>query len=404
MGTYSNQIQGLDIPSIYLAAQTYRQRQTEMDRAQQERQRQDQIRNLYAGAMQGDAQAAQQVQALDPVGYVQLEKQQQANAATQQDQAIQNITTTGNMLRAVKASPNPAQTFQVVRNQAIQMGLGNEQTIPTAYDPQWVDAILAQADAMSRSRTNANDTPDIRNFLFSESHPNFVEYQLAQRRAGAPMNPYAMDLTKAQQSAHQEGVFNAQQLLNKLDYLDTFDATKLLTIGRKVTDYGKGLVAHTGMAPEAWEQDIAYRESFEETVNDIFNIYRKEITGAGAAVAELRDLRRAIMNTSMSPPQFEAAKQRLRQFTEQTLALRKQLLDEGMLVGTDQFGKEFNKRWKRSPTAAKGDTLPPGMAENLAARAAQRAQQLDSMTNQDGSKRYGDDQILEILRSEGLAR
>jgi len=81
---------------------------------------------------------------------------------------------------------------------------------------------------------------------------------------------------------------------------------------------------------------------FTQAVNYEFNAYRKLITGAAAAMSELEDLKKAVINTDLSPDEFEAAYAEY--VTELTRSMRigNKLIREGLQPGTKQFGEALD--------------------------------------------------------------
>jgi hypothetical protein len=96
------------------------------------------------------------------------------------------------------------------------------------------------------------------------------------------------------------------------------------------------------------EEDKAFLEKktrFTQNVEQVFNKYRKDITGAAAALAELDRLKQAVINTDQSPREFEAAMSEFSQALKRGLDIKKDLLHEGIPLGSTQFTKEFERRF-----------------------------------------------------------
>lgn len=71
------------------------------------------------------------------------------------------------------------------------------------------------------------------------------------------------------------------------------------------------------------------RTNFVQSINKLFNSYRKEITGAAASVQELESLKKAMLNEDLSPSQFEAVSVKFRSELQRSVRLRRKLLREG---------------------------------------------------------------------------
>lgn len=93
------------------------------------------------------------------------------------------------------------------------------------------------------------------------------------------------------------------------------------------------------------EAFLSKRTAFRQNVEQVFNQYRKDITGAAAALAELDRLKQSVINTDQSPAEFEAALSEFEQALQRGLNVKTQLLKEGIPLGSKEFGREFDKRY-----------------------------------------------------------
>ncbi len=85
------------------------------------------------------------------------------------------------------------------------------------------------------------------------------------------------------------------------------------------------------------------RTKFVTGMEQLFNQYRKEITGAAAAVQELDRLKKSMLNTDMSPDQFEAAFEQFKNISTIALKTKQQLLREGIPLGSKEFGRRIDE-------------------------------------------------------------
>lgn len=90
-------------------------------------------------------------------------------------------------------------------------------------------------------------------------------------------------------------------------------------MGRELSPEEKGLVKRVG--------------SVRGGIGRVFNIYRKEITGAAAAVQELDRLMKTFIHSEMGPTQFLNAYQNLRNETLRAMRLRRKFLRDGVAAG-----------------------------------------------------------------------
>ena len=127
-------------------------------------------------------------------------------------------------------------------------------------------------------------------------------------------------ITPATKTNLQKGIRDKQQQLRKLSKLNSEKFDKFLTTkGRTAAQFGKVLDYAQGLGGESisnlYENVAGYnpidfaaesRVVFED-LEKFFNKYRKEITGAAAAVAELQKLRKAILSGDLPPAQAKAS-------------------------------------------------------------------------------------------------
>ena len=81
--------------------------------------------------------------------------------------------------------------------------------------------------------------------------------------------------------------------------------------------------------PEVRKEFLKNRTQFVTKTERLFNAYRKEITGAAAAVQELDRLKKSFLNTDQSPSEFEATLSSYQDELKRTLRLRNKILREG---------------------------------------------------------------------------
>lgn len=142
----------------------------------------------------------------------------------------------------------------------------------------------------------------------------------------------------------QERVISHGESLARLKGIkDSYDPS-FLTLGGKVRDWATNMQSTAGfdISPEDRKKAMQHRR-FSQQVNYEFNSYRKLITGAAAAVAELEDLKKAMISTDLSPLQFEAAFDTYSDELSRTMRIRNKLLREGLQPGTEQYGSALDQ-------------------------------------------------------------
>jgi len=96
--------------------------------------------------------------------------------------------------------------------------------------------------------------------------------------------------------------------------------------------------------PEGQQKEwLAAKTKFDTGVNQAFNIYRRWVTGAAAAMSELERLEQAYINTKDSPTQFMAKLAELGDFGKRVEEVRMQMLKNGL---SPDDPTQFDTAWK----------------------------------------------------------
>lgn len=96
-----------------------------------------------------------------------------------------------------------------------------------------------------------------------------------------------------------------------------------------VISKGKDLV---GIASDDDKRTLTVRRQMAEELDQIFNQYRKEITGSGASVSELQSLKDSMLNKDLSPTEFHASLDRFTGIVQRDQRLYLKLLRSGINV------------------------------------------------------------------------
>lgn len=88
--------------------------------------------------------------------------------------------------------------------------------------------------------------------------------------------------------------------------------------------------------------NLKKQTQFKQAVQQTFNRYRKDITGAAAAVQELEQLKKALFNLDQSPTEFEAALDAYESTAQRLDELRIKMLQNGIDPTTPEGGKAFD--------------------------------------------------------------
>lgn len=393
MGTYSSQIQGINLPAIYAAAQQYRANEQQMQQQAAERDRQDKLRTLYAGAMGGDQRAIQGLQRADPQGYLALQKtqleqkglqqdqlaKQAEQQRKQQDQAIENMTTIGNAMRFVASAPEDKKptVYQGARNQLTQLGVIKPEDMAEQYDPAAVGSLLAQSEAMHRSIAAKNDTGDWQNYMHVRQQReagglpviSFEDYQRNQKRAGA-MNIYNdmgnQNLTKEGQHKTEENIRESAGMLGTIHSLQQIFAPELLTVeGRAEIETLRRLASSSTlqkMRPLTAENKALLQKAaqFDQYIDDLGSMARKERLGTGQSATELKNSAMMIVNRSIDPESFPAVLQNVADRYEFMVAVDQQLRDDGVPKDSERYNQLMdNAVRQRDAARARQDQQQP---------------------------------------------
>ena len=115
----------------------------------------------------------------------------------------------------------------------------------------------------------------------------------------------------------------------------------------------------TTLTPDE-EKFLTTARRFRSKVEDAFNDYRTQVTGAAAAIAEIERLRKVFINTDLSDTEFKATYSSLFETMRRTREIYSEMLREGLdpkRGDIKDFENEFNYRWyakKREERAATG--------------------------------------------------
>ena len=109
------------------------------------------------------------------------------------------------------------------------------------------------------------------------------------------------------------------------------DAARMLTYEGQAEDWLATQAEKLGREPSDLQREaIQLRTRFTTSVEQLFNAYRKEITGAAAAVQELERLKKSFINVDMSPTQFEAAYSEYRGELQRAMRISAKLRRDGV--------------------------------------------------------------------------
>lgn len=198
--------------------------------------------------------------------------------------------------------------------------------------------------------------PSSTSFTFD---PNTGQFQFNQ--GGAPVSKK----TDTELEGDQVSALKMLDRLNSIagSYRDTY-----LTYGGQLEAGTYALADKMGLSlSDAQKEMVRGKTQFTNEVKQLFNTYRKEVTGAAAAVQELRDLRDSLLNEKMSPTEFEAA------YDQYVGLMHRQLVLADELRGQGFRGQTFLDALNRDYQLYKGAAnLPDKSGRPNAGRPARR--------------------------------
>lgn len=177
-------------------------------------------------------------------------------------------------------------------------------------------------------------------------------------------------LDRAPRGAIQKDIDDLQKQKAQIEHIgDLYDPSFLTYAGKvygavsRIQDKAGDLPIVGNVVAPSEEQKafLAKQTAFKQNVEQVFNAYRKDITGAAAALKELDRLKQSVINTDQSPTEFKSAMAEYAGALQRGLDIKLALLKEGIPLGSSQFSAEFEKRFL-DPGNAGARTLGTGPA------------------------------------------
>lgn len=170
--------------------------------------------------------------------------------------------------------------------------------------------------------------------------------------------------------------------LDNLKRIESQIKPEFLTFAGRGKAFFSGLKSKAGADLSKEEKSfLQERTRFTQNINQFFNAYRKEITGAAASVQEMEGLKRSMFNEDLSPVEFEAAFDEFKNGVQRGRRLTRKLLREGVGGNLKNKRSEVSKRFDQEFTTGGDDS------------ALERIEELQ------GTK--SEEEIFQILENEG---
>jgi hypothetical protein len=162
---------------------------------------------------------------------------------------------------------------------------------------------------------------------------------IAQGKAGDVQQMMSKPSQKAV-GDFQEGISKTFETLGDLDQIAKTYGDQYLTYTGGAQQWVDQKLDKAGLLQDS--EFLKGATTFKTGLDQFFNAYRKEITGAAASVQELDRLKASIMNSDMSPAEFKATYAAFREKIDRGLGIKQKLLREGIPAGSKEFGSKFD--------------------------------------------------------------
>lgn len=158
-----------------------------------------------------------------------------------------------------------------------------------------------------------------------------------------PQGEPVVPMKSAVETETQKDIVKGVDTLSRLDDIwDSFDP-KWLTYQGKGQNWLSTMKEKAGFKTSPEEKAaITGMTNFKNSVNQMTNAYRKEITGAAASEQEIERLKNSLFNTEQSETEFKSAFKQFRDETSRALRIKQKLLREGIPVGSPMFGDQMD--------------------------------------------------------------
>ena len=359
------QVQGVDLPSIFLAAQQARANEQAMRLNQiklAEAQRQEDVQRWLPQARAdffgGDPTDLQRLAPEEALKFQSAQAERQALAAKAQASAAETqakqqgaaearrLRTSRTMLQAIDAYQKNPSAYGAIREQMRglwsqglidQVQLPDQPPPPGSPELQQMRAVLASQVSAEKPTTKMQEA------LFAARGDERLATELLKKwneSSGQKINVNVgadgnIGLTQGVQAAQQTQVLGADAVLAQLDNLDQLASEaggveNILTGSTQLRNKAAGIVDKfaPALTSKATEAELARAQAFDAANQSMVNEYVKMLTGSGVTGSDLERSLAAIPNKGDSPAQYRAKMKSLRQRLEQS---RK--LGVGALVG-----------------------------------------------------------------------
>jgi hypothetical protein len=168
------------------------------------------------------------------------------------------------------------------------------------------------------------------------------------------------NLSTAQRGTITQDIAKKNQTQAQIDALKGMDFERFLTVGGKLNvftgTWKDKLNLPFWQLSEDERKELAEAQAFNGTTSQLFQAIRTEVTGAQAAMVELRYLEQAYLSNKMGPTQFRQALSLLDNMNSLAVKIKADMLEQGFnAIGPDgqvnqeyldEFGARFDDQWE----------------------------------------------------------
>lgn len=295
--------------------------------------------NLTARAMEQYAAKLQQA-ATNPQLYQAAYRQAQQEIATGVERGQYDPT-----IAMLPADPVDPQALGPVieslrERQAVTMD-------PSKWNEEQTGAANLLAEMKQDSRLQ-DVTVAMRDPDFAKAKQQYLAQEMARRKAGATtvhnVMPGSQDLERSTRTKIQgELIENKESLLKLTDILKDAKPEQF-TYGAELKQKAAGILGRINpdWVPSDWATQAAARDKVMMSVEQMFNTYRVETTGASAPMAELETLKKAYINKDLPWHEFVARAQGAMDQAKRAIRVRNRLLAGGLDVASEGFGERMD--------------------------------------------------------------
>lgn len=229
-----------------------------------------------------------------------------------------------------------------------------QQRLEVTSNPQaWNDEQTGAANLLAEMKQDPRlQDPNVamRDPGWGQAKAQYMAQEMAARKAGAASTTVQVDtgkqpLERSVRSQTQGSLLENQQMLGHLAAIQAGAKPEMFTLWGKVKDKAGRVGAQLDpdiFGAQGLVDSVKARTKVNNDVEQLFNAYRKEITGAAAPIAELEQLRKVMLNMDLSWPEFQAAMEQFNDKLTRTIRLQRKVLREGVDLSPEEAAARIN--------------------------------------------------------------